>query len=254
MDPDSLTLQLSSAADRRPSPLTAHTFIQRQANSSFSRPVWLQCEDEEVYVVKGKHAGRAIFNDHTAAILANAMGAPVPRPALIMIPHELVLAEGQMDGIAPGLAHGTLWIRDTTDRQWLIHTDKDYNRARFALLSVMYGWLSANDHQLIYANQEPHLVYSVDHGHFFPNGPDWTVQHLTNAPEAKPYEEIRTPCALSHQEIGRALDALASVSLSQIAEAVAYPPDEWGVSAEERTALVDFLSSRQAIMVNAREA
>lgn len=155
-----------------------------------------------------------------------------------------------MADISPGLAHGTLWIRDTTDRQWLDHTDKEYNRQRFALLSVMYGWLCSNDNQLIYANQEPHFVYSVDHGHFFPNGPNWTVSSLTNASEAKPNEEIRAKCALTDQEINVALQALGNISVTKITETIAYPPDEWGVSLEEKSALASFLCSRQAIMVD----
>lgn len=175
--------EYDAAVKRRPQPLLAHTFIQRQAPSSYSRPVWLQCEDNEIYVVKGLHAGRAIYNEHVCGILGNAMGAPVPITRLIQIPSELIENELQLNDISPGLAHGSVWIRDTTDRQWLIHTDKPYNRSRFALLSIMYGWLFSNDNQLIYANQPPHYVYSVDHGHFFPNGPNWTEQQLVATPE-----------------------------------------------------------------------
>lgn len=250
MDINLLAGELSSAATRRPVALAAHTFIQRQPNSSFSKPVWLQCEDDEIYVVKGKHAGRAVFNDHTAALLGNSMGAPVPKTRLIMIPDELVATEAQMRDISPGVAHGSLWIRDTTDRQWLVHHDKPYNRPRFALLSVMYGWLTANDKQLIYSNQEPHLVYSVDHGHFFPNGPDWTIQSLASGAATTPNQEICRACALTNQEIAAALQALQSLTSAQIADAVAFPPDEWGVSPEERIALAAFLLDRQAKMIN----
>jgi hypothetical protein len=70
---DPVVSELAAAANRRPRPLKALTFIQRQ--NTFSRPVWLECEDNEVYVVKGQHAGRAIFNDQAIALLGTAMDA-----------------------------------------------------------------------------------------------------------------------------------------------------------------------------------
>jgi len=250
MQTDHLANQIATCTANRPTPLVAQTFIQRQANSTFSRPVWLECEDGNIYVVKGQHAGRAVFNEHAAGILGVAMGAPVPVPVQVLIPPELSATEPQMADIAPGTAHGALWIRDTTDRQWLAYTDRPYNRTRFALLSVMYGWLCANDHQLIYSNQDPFLVHSVDHGHFFPNGPDWTAAHLATPPAPHAYQEIVAGCGLSTKEIQAAIDALAGVSSSQIAEAVGFPPDEWGVSMPERLALAGFLAGRQVLLLN----
>jgi hypothetical protein len=53
------------------------------------------------------------------------------------------------------------------------------NRPRFAALAVLYGWIPAGDAQLIYRQTVSHLVYSVDHGHFFPGGPNWTLAGLS---------------------------------------------------------------------------
>jgi hypothetical protein len=44
--------------------------------------------------------------------------------------------------------------------------------SRFASIAIFYGWLGANDRQFIYGKNAPYKVYSVDHGHFFPNGED----------------------------------------------------------------------------------
>lgn len=247
MEFEHLTDEIASAATRRPAPLRAHTFIQLK--KSYSKPVWLQCADNNIYVVKGQHAGRSIFNDHTIAILGTAMGAPVASPALIEIPEELVQLEPQMSIIAPGLAHGTLWIKNTTDKQWVAYTDKSYNRPRFALLSVLYGWLIAGDKQLIYSNQEPNLVYSVDHGHFFPEGPNWTIDKLANCPQPQPHTELRKDCSLTDMEIDTAINALASISTADIIDSVAVPPDEWGVNQDERLALAHFLLSRRSQMI-----
>lgn len=250
MQSNPLADQIAACAEGRPAPLVAHTFIERPASSSYSRPVWLECEDGNIYVVKGQHAGRAVFNEHAVGILGVALGAPVPMPAQVLIPQELTTTEPRMADITPGVAHGASWIRDTGDKQWLAYTDKLYNRARFALLSILYGWLSANDHQLIYSNQEPFRVHSVDHGHFFPKGPDWTEASLAGSPRPQPYAEIVNGCSLSEQETQQSLDALAAISSDQIAEAMGFPPDEWGVSMPERVALGKFIASRQGLLSN----
>src|SRR5574341_106884 len=97
-----------------------------------------------------------------------------------------------------------------------------------------------------------HLVYSVDHGHFFPNGPEWRIENLAGAPNVQPYEEIRSGCNLSDAEIKVALESLRKVSNDSIIEAVAIPPDEWGVTIEERVAMVHFVIDRQkALLENA---
>lgn len=243
MNIDQIITELTDATHRRPKPLAAHTFIQR--GSSFSRPVWLECENDQIYVVKGQHAGRSIFNDQMIARLGCNMNAPVGQPALIMIPEELRQNEPQLQDVSAGIAHGTLWVKDTTDRQWLAYTDKDYNHSRFALLSILYGWLCANDHQLIYHNQEPYYVYSVDHGHFLPNGPNWTIESLAGAPNPQPYEELRTGCNLSDCDIKFGLQAIRKVSNTNIMEAIAFPPDEWGVTMGERVSMAQFVIDRQ---------
>jgi len=247
MNIDQITAELITATSRRPQPLLAHTFIQQ--GESFSRPVWLECEDNNIYVVKGQHAGRSIFNDQMIARLGSALDAPVGTPALITIPEELKRNEPQLQDVTAGVAHGTQWEKDTTDRQWLAYTEKEYNRPRFALLSILYGWLCANDHQLIYHNQEPHYVYSVDHGHFLPNGPNWTIESLAQAPNAQPYEELRVGCNLTPNDVELGLKALKKVSFLNIIEAVAFPPDEWGVNMEERVAMAQFVISRQKAML-----
>jgi hypothetical protein len=243
MDTDTIILGLNAAAEDRPPTIRAETFIKRFTTAS--QPVILQCEGDQIYVVKGQHAGRAIFNDQVIARLGCKMDAPVGLPALIFIPPELQQNEPQMQGLIPGIAHGTLYVSNTTEREWLLHTDKHYNRPRFALLSIMYGWLCANDHQLIYCNQEPNLVYSVDHGHFFPHGPTWTIEVLATAAPVEPYLPLRGGCGLADSEIGTALVALANVTDNDIVGAVGLPPEEWNVSQEERIALVHFIISRR---------
>lgn len=206
----------------------------------------MSCGDGHEYVVKGRQVGRAIVNEQVIAQIGLALGAPVGQPALIDVPAELIAAEPAMQHMLPGVSHGTRYLRDCSDRLWIEHVNVAVNRARFALLAVLYGWGHAGDHQLIYANAAPHLVYSVDHGHFFPTGPDWTAPALDQAPSATLYQDIVSTCGLTSAELRAALAALDGVQESAIIRAVAAPPDEWGCTMDERVTMVAFFAKRRS--------
>jgi hypothetical protein len=148
--------------------------------------VALSCEDGQVYVVKGKHAGRQAISDQIVARLGEALGSPTGRPALVEVDQALIDADAQLqnlDGAGPfvaGVWHATLHVGNVSDdREAFAHQSVPENRPRYAQLAVLYGWAYTNqDHQFLFAKTEPRLVFSVDHGHFFPGGPNWTAANL----------------------------------------------------------------------------
>ncbi|WP_016952372.1 hypothetical protein [Anabaena sp. PCC 7108] len=52
-------------------------------------------------------------------------------------------------------------------------------------------------------------------------------------------------CGLTKDEIKTALFTLEQVTEEKIIQAVARPPDEWGITMDERIAIVEFLIKRQ---------
>jgi hypothetical protein len=235
--------ELEASALNRPAALRAETFLLRW--HSFSQPVAASCTDGEVYIVKGQQAGRAIVNDQILARLGVALGAPIGQPAIIDIT-DLRAVESELQHMPAGTCHGTLRIPDCSDRLWVEHVDEPLNRERFARLAVLYGWGHADDQQLIYPNQPPHLVYSVDHGHFFPGGPEWTVDRLEADGPGAIYGPLVTACSLKQTEIDEALVHLDQVTEADIIGAVASPPDEWKLSLDERVALVAYFVKRRS--------
>lgn len=186
-----------------------------------------------------------IVNEHVVGRLGHALGAPVGAVALVEVPQELISLQPEMQHMPAGVSHGSRWIPRCTEREGLIHTDVMENRARFAQLAVLYGWAIAGDHQFIYENEPPHLVHSVDHGHFFPGGPDWTEASLGTA--APPYLDhvIAGGCAFSQEELAEACGRLGAIADSLIADVVAGPPPDWGVADEERLVLAMYLATRR---------
>lgn len=232
--------------------IRAHTF--RRAWESASRPRQLVCEDGHDYVVKGSHLKRTVVNDRLVGLLGHAIDAPIPRLALIDVPEELAQAEPRIAPIRAGIHHGTRYVPGTRDdREEFAPTALDVNRARFATLAVLYGWIGANDHQVIYLKDSPQLVYSVDHGHFFPNGPDWTISALQTAGVATPDQTVINKCGLNTNDVRAACTDLRSAGPDRIAKSIAMVPDEWWDDRNERVAMAVYLEGRRQALLSQHE-
>lgn len=243
LDPQEWRDAITAAGTRRPLPVHARTFLRDF--HTYSHPVVLACDDGREYVIKGRQAGRAIVNDQVIGRLGLVIGAPVGIVTLVNVPQELIAVEPSMQHMPSGVSHGCLWIPGCTERAWLEHALQPENRSRFALLAVLYGWVYASDHQVIYENMPPHLVHSVDHGHFLPGGPNWTVAGLWAAAAARPEGIIVQGCGLTAIDMRSACQELRKATDPVIAEAVAVPPDDWGMIMDERIALAEYLARRR---------
>ena len=224
------------------------TTIRRGWQSS-AKPVLVRGIDGNEYVVKGKQAGRQIINDRVVAKLGQAMQSPVGEPYLIEISQDLLDINPEFSYLATGIAHGTKFIPNCSDdRELFLHVDKSKNLPRFAALAVLYGWMYASDHQFIYAKHSPRLVYSVDHGNYFVGSPEWTIERLSR--KVRPAEPDRL--IVSTYKLNT-VDSFAvqvcslkeSISEQIIVQAVGSVPDEWGITIDERIALVEYLIQRQ---------
>jgi hypothetical protein len=213
-------------------------------------PVLVDCDDEQRYVVKGGPGGRQIVADHVVAHLGRALGSPTGQPALVEVPpHPCLLDLPNNRRLEPGVWHATRYMPGLSDdRQGFLHTHLVENRSRFSSLAILYGWAGTwDDHQFIYAEAPPELVYSVDHGRFFPDCEDWTIAALSSASTATPDPQIRSACALTDAELAPPLAKLREMdAIDIISTAVGAPLDYWGLSDDERVALADYLLRRHA--------
>lgn len=214
-----------------------------------SEPVLLKCEDDFEYVVKGQQAGRQIVNDQLVARLGELLQAPVGKPAIVYVPQELIDNERNLCGFRAGTAHGTRLIKGCFDVRCssasdLIATNEPDNRLRLILLAVLYSWTHANDHQFLYKKNPPRLIYSVDHGHFFPNSPNWTIEDLEND-SFEGFDAIFDHCTFNTIELMEARERLEAITESQILRVVAAPPLDWDFTIEERLAMIAYLVRRQ---------
>jgi hypothetical protein len=242
---EKLRQALEDAIANPEEPIIATTI--RKGWQSSAKPVLVRGIDGNEYVVKGKQAGRQIINDRVVAKLGQAMHAPVGEPYLIEISQELIEINPDFSYLATGIAHGTKFIPDCSDdRELFLHFDKSKNLERFACLAILYGWMYASDHQFIYKKQSPRLVYSVDHGNFFVGSPEWTIERLGRKVDpAKPDHLIVSSYRLNDEDLSSALNALREISEQIIVQTVRNIPQEWGITIDERLALVEYLIQRQ---------
>jgi hypothetical protein len=245
--PEDLRTKIQNAAQGNRLVISAETYLGEWPTSS--KPVKLHCGDKNIYVVKGSQNKKSIVNEHVVGKLGQLLGAPVPNIEFIDIPPELRNIEPKLHHIGQGLAHGTLFLPDCTDRTLIDHANQEENKLRFAYLMVLYSWIHAGDHQLIYGKFPPNLVYSVDHGLFFPGGSQWTPQSLLASQNLIQLDPLFTPCGISPQLLFIAGENLNKISDEDIQLVVNGPPEEWGIFENERKALFDYLNTRRLKLI-----
>ncbi len=234
--------QLEVAIAQSRTIIEARTF--KKGWSTKAQPVLLRCNDGKDYVVKGRNAGRQIINEQIVARLGLLLGAPVTDVQFVDLT-KLIEIEKNLAHISYEIAHGSAFVPDCFDSRDLIATSNIENRSRLALLAVLYGWTKANDHQFLFKTTLPRLIYSVDHGHFFPNSPNWAVEDLLEADNAQVDTFLSKECHFTSPEINQALDALVNINEEAVIKIVALPPVEWGITIEERTMMIEYLIRRQ---------
>lgn len=223
--------------------VVGQTYLKSWASAS--SPVLLACSDGQDYVVKGRQNGRMIVNDRIVGLLGRLMKAPVGEVVLVEVPSQLISAEPAVSHMDQGLSHGSLLLRNCTEREALLHTTETENRGRFARLAVLYGWVRASDHQFIYENAPPHRVHSVDHGHFFEQGPNWSEAGLAGTPPPVLDQTLEAACQFSPAEVAAAVNDLRGITHEQIVGVVASVPVDWGLTMQETVTLAQYLCDRR---------
>lgn len=229
-------------------PVTVITF--RHNYNTASKPILVECSDGLEWVVKGQQNGKMIYNDYVVAKVGFLLNAPIPNVSLVNVPEEMIKNCVGMQHMHPGISHGSLFINNCTDR---LGIEPKYineeNTPRFANLHVLFSWVHTNDQQWIYEKQPPNKVYSVDHGHFFPGGPNWTIDSLKTAPSPQFIKEFQN-CGLTQQHYEEPLKLLESLKPEKFSEIVVdMPPKEWRCDINERLALSEFLFKRIPLVI-----
>jgi hypothetical protein len=226
-------------------PVEAHDFVKAMGGNS--NAVAVLAKDGRQFVVKRCLLLRGCVNDLVVGLLGNALDAPVAKAGLVYVPQVLIDAHPGMRHLPEGVSYGSEMVQGTSDAGGFSfpYCELPENRSRYARLAFLYGWVGADDVEVKYRTRSPELVWSVDHDQFFPGRHEWTPETLREEGAPLPYTRILKKCDFTPAEIEAAQRQLAAVSVEAIAAAVAAPPDDWGMTMEERVALAEYLYTRQ---------
>jgi hypothetical protein len=176
------------------------------------------------------------------------LGAPTVQLKFVNV-DSLKAIEPQMAHFGPGLALGSRFIDGSSDRidgiQYLDHGD---NRDRFARLALLYSWAKGGDCQFIYQDAPPCLVYSNDHGHFFPGQNGWTVDLLNADIDVVPHAHFAS-CNFVAKDVAACKALLGDITYEDIGMIVKAPPQEWNVAHEDRAAILEYLVRRRDLVL-----
>jgi hypothetical protein len=214
-----------------------------------SQPAIVRCDNKQQYVVKCPVASdHSVANDQVIARLATLLQAPTGIPALVHLSDEFIDANPPIAHFQAGYAHATIYIPDLIDTNYIVYEREPENRQRYSRLAVLYGWLRAADRQLCYEAAAPNLIWSLDH-HRFLGGERWTAMSVLDMSDCFPDQWIQRNAGLSASELANIASRLPSVDLQTIAQAVAFPPDDWAITMDERIALAECILLRRDHMV-----
>jgi hypothetical protein len=206
------------------------------------------------FVVKSNHdvSYKLTINDTVAAQLGLLIGAPVLPTCLVYVAPELVSGSPELKHVRPGICYSTERI-PITDSLGFEYAGIPQNSARFASLAVLYGWIGVcGDHQLVYSSSPPELVFSIDHEESIVCKGQWTIPLDAPCVEPIPHKWILDNSVVAPSDLSVILERLASVTASQIASVVAFPPEDWCITFPERVELANYIWNRKLSLCASR--
>jgi hypothetical protein len=243
------------ARERRDATMLRRATAFQHRYGSHQGPIRFGCGNDGAWVVKGHQFPKEAATEMIAYSLGAAIGAPVPPFGIVEVPADLIRRTPALRNIRypPGQWFGSRFVAGVTNlvddvkEMCYLHTDVRQNRHRFAMLALFYGWAGTwTDVQFIYDTNSPCLVNSVDHGHFFPKGPEWDASSLDGCTEvAEMLPSMVQAVNLAPAELRSAAQKFRRLDRTAvITAAVARPLDSWGIDVKERVAVARYLHRR----------
>ena len=223
----------------------------QQSKSGGSGAFLVRADDDRRYWCKcldNPQGPRVPINEQIVGRLGSYLEAAVCEVSLIRIPPELEgwdYRPGRK--LVPGYAHGSRALPNAIETRSMNHPHDDQNPTRMTSLKILADLCWAGDCQWLYAPGQENSYYSHDHGHFFPSGPNWTIDSLraNSADQPSAY-----PGSLYVPDVVTAFaDKLDRMTALDIAGVLAGIPEDWPVTNEELEEMVLYLDRRRSRVV-----
>lgn len=147
----------------------------------------LTIADERCYVKThpNPQGGRVVCTEYLVSAAGRLVSAPVceVRPIRITADFEGMTFPAGLQ-LAIGIGGASMEIPDAVEERGLSHRDRDDNARRQVGVFALHDWCWGGDSQWLYRTSDDNRLFSHDHGHYFPQGPNWTEAELISNVDA----------------------------------------------------------------------
>ena len=197
---------------------------------------------------------RVTVTDYVVGKVGAMIGASVCEVSAVVIPPELggwVFRPGR--SLEEGIAHGSRHVESVVEDRVLRDRDRDNNAVRHAGLLALFDWCWGADPQWLFQAIDDNATFSHDHGHYLPDGPNWTIESLARDSELA-HMPVWPQVGLDSMELARIADRLACIQREEVEAVLNGVPALWPVSDAELEALGEFLVLRAVPCAHRLEA
>lgn len=119
---------------------------------------------------------------------------------------------------------------------------------------ALTDWCWGGDPQWLYQASDDNRIWSHDHGHYLPGGPDWRIELLETSVGQPPILDLGSFGNLDEAEVNRLSIALRELKTEDITGILEWIPGEWPVTDDELRHLGWFLDTRRHDVADRLEA
>jgi hypothetical protein len=187
---------------------------------------------------------KVIVTEYLVGSLGSLIGAPTCEVAIIQIPEEIAGWEFRSSAtLQVGLAHASRHVEDAEQLHSLEHRQQDDNSRRHVGVFAIYDWCWGGDDQWLYCHTEDQKLYSHDHGHYLPGGPNWSEDTLTAHVDEQHVLNSPKP-GLDPAAINEFAGQLENINREKLLPILRSVPTVWAVTDTELEAVGFFLERR----------
>ncbi len=219
-----------------------------QSKTGGSGSFQARCSDGQRWWVKPLNncqgSPRIVINEFIIGRLGSLIGAPVCEVAVVHIGPDHVGWEFRAGyHLQEGFACASREVEGVHESHQLDHRNRDDNSRRHAGAFALFDWCWGSDPQWLFEAPADERTHSHDHGHYFPNGPNWTEASLQrDVGGAHVLPQATTDLLQAEKE--RLAERLEQLTADEIAAVLRQVPASWPVADDELAALGAFLEQR----------
>ncbi|MET3322611.1 UNVERIFIED_ORG: hypothetical protein ABIC97_005759 [Peribacillus simplex] len=211
--------------------------------------------DGKDYVVKYFQPGfeKTLPNEWVAYCLARYLGLPIPYARLVEIPQEFSSQVPELAQMShTNFQFASSYVPNCIDGHQALHVSNINNHQSLASIILFDYWLCNGDRTrknilLHEENLNSYQLWAIDHAEVF-GSYNWLLPDLGRLPVGilkSATHQIMALFIKDEKQFTEQLELIQTMPILLIEEIVAFIPDDWGVSMEEKKGMVTTLLSRR---------